>query len=185
MDNTCCFASDVKIALANGGIKRADEISIGDIVKTTGGRTATVGNVYSGTDEEIFCIVTEDNVVLRVSGNHPMSVNICENTFRAAQDYKPGDKLIMEDGSEKIIRNIDRVPYGKKVYNFAFEEFPEVGCAILGNGIWSGDLIAQNTCERKAFESAQVQKAQAPPTEYASELTELLKAAAKNNQIQI
>jgi hypothetical protein len=177
-----CFADDVKITMANGGVKRADEICVGDIVKTADGRSATVGNVYAGTDEDIYVIITEDDIVLRVSGNHPMCTNIYENTFRAAQDFNPGDKLIGEDGSEKIIRHIDKVPYGKKVYNFAFEEHPIEGCAILGNGIWSGDLIAQNTCERKAFEEALEKRDQATPTDYAAQLSELLKAAAKANK---
>jgi hypothetical protein len=110
-----------------------------------------------------------------------MSTNIYENSFRTAQDFRPGDKLIGEDGSEINIRLIDRVPYGGKVYNFAFEEFSEEGCAILGNGIWCGDLIAQNTCERRTFEAIKAQKGQnaEQSTDYTAELAELLKAATK------
>jgi hypothetical protein len=114
-----------------------------------------------------------------------MCTNLYENTFRAAQDLRPGDKLIQEDGSETVIRHIDKVPYGRKVYNFSFNEYEDEGCAILGDGIWSGDLIAQNTCARRAFEAAQAKRAQeppSPPTEFASELAELLKAAAKAQQ---
>jgi hypothetical protein len=181
MDNTCCFAEDVRIMLGDGRLERADHIRVGDIVKTAGGRNATVGNVFDGTDEYIFVIITEDDIALRVSGNHPMSTNIYENTFRAAQDFRTGDKLIGEDGSETNIRHIDRAPYGGKVYNFAFEEFSEEGCAILANGIWCGDLTAQNNCERRAFEATKAQKGQNAdqPTDYTAELAELLKAAAK------
>jgi hypothetical protein len=177
-----CFAEDVKIKLASGEIKRADRICVGDIVKTGDGHTATVGNVYTGTDEYIMVIVTENDRVTRVSMSHPMCTNLYENTFRAAKDFNPGDKLIQEDGSETTIRHIDKVPYGRKVFNFSFNEYEDEGCAILGDGIWSGDLIAQNTCERKAFEAAQAKRAQepqSPPTDFASELAELLKAAAK------
>jgi hypothetical protein len=184
MDNTCCFAEDVRIMLGDGRLERADHIRVGDIVKTAVGRNATVSNVFDGMDDDIYVIITEDDIVLRVSDNHPMSTNIYENTFRAAQDFRPGDKLIGEDGSETNIRHIDRVPYGGKVYNFAFEEFPEEGCAILGNGIWCGDLIAQNTLERRAFEVAKAQNERKTdqPTDYTSELAELLKAAAKTQR---
>ncbi|MDR0986963.1 MAG: hypothetical protein LBL98_04630 [Ruminococcus sp.] len=177
-----CFAEDVKIKLASGEIRRADQICVGDIVKTGDGYSATVGNVYTGTDEHIMVIVTENDRVTRVSLSHPMCTNLYENTFRAAKDLRPGDKLIQEDGSETVIRHIDKVPYGRKVYNFSFNEYEDEGCAILGDGIWSGDFIAQNTCARKAVEAAQALRDQAPQSDFSIQLEELIKASAKAQQ---
>jgi hypothetical protein len=139
-----CFSADAKIK-AVSGIKRADEIKIGDQIEVFSGEILTVENIYTGEDEMIFCIVTESGMVTKVSGGHAMKLYTSDNPDGkkiAAAKIKPGDVLMTPDGNVTV-KHCDEVPYGNTVYNFTFAE-RKTPQYIAADGFWSGDFFAQN-----------------------------------------
>jgi hypothetical protein len=139
-----CFSADAKIKVMQG-TKRADEIKIGDKIEVYAGEILTVENIYTGEDETIFCIVTENNLVTKVSGGHAMKLYSSDNPDGvkiAAANIKPGDVLMTPNGNVTV-KHCDEVPYGNTVYNFTFAEH-KTPQYIEADGFWSGDFMAQN-----------------------------------------
>jgi hypothetical protein len=139
-----CFSADAKIKVVNG-IKRADEINVGDKVETYSGEILTVHNIITGTDEMIYCIVTESGMVTKVSAGHAMKLYSSDNPDGvkiAAGNIKPGDVLMTPNGNVTV-KHCDEVPYGNTVYNFTFAE-RQTAQYIEADGFWSGDFHAQN-----------------------------------------
>jgi hypothetical protein len=142
-----CFSADAKIKVSNG-IKRADEIKIGDLIEVYSGEILTVDNIYTGEDEMIFCIVTENGMVTKVSGGHAMKLYSSENPDGkkiSAVNIKPGDILMTPNGNVTV-EYCDEVPYNNTVYNFTFAE-RKTPQYIEADGFWSGDFYAQNKDE--------------------------------------
>jgi hypothetical protein len=143
-DITCCLSADAKIKVMQG-IKRADQIQIGDVVEVYGGELLTVENIYTANEVMIYCIITENDMITKVSGSHAMKLYSSENPdgvkISAANIY-PGSVLMTPNGTVTV-RHCDKVPYNNTVYNFSFAErgTPQY---IEADGFWSGDFHAQN-----------------------------------------
>jgi hypothetical protein len=142
-----CFSADAKIKVVQG-IKRADEIRIGDQIEVYAGEILTVDNIYTGNDETIFCIITENDMVTKVSGGHAMKLYSSDNPDGvkiSAGKIKPGDILMTPSGNVTV-KYCDEVPYNNTVYNFTFAE-RQTPQYIEADGFWSGDFNAQNKSE--------------------------------------
>jgi hypothetical protein len=141
---TCpCFSADTKIRTVRG-IKRADEIRIGELIEVYSGEILSVDNIYTGNDEMIYCIVTENGMVTKVSGSHAMKLYSPENSDGkkiSAANLQRGSILMTPNGNATV-RGCDKVPYGRTVYNFSFAE-RQTPQYIEADGFWSGDFHAQ------------------------------------------
>lgn len=149
-----CFARETLIKTADGMLKRADAIIIGDKIAVFGGGIRTVSNVYTGRDSEIYTIKTVDGGYIRVSGGHAMKA-YAEDKPRgvrvSAAKLKTGDKLMTRGGTAEVA-GVEIEPYNDMVYNFEFEgefEAETEATYIEANGYWSGGFKAQNEFEAK------------------------------------
>ncbi len=145
-----CFAKDTRIRIADGSIKPADQITVGDQIPAFGGKVLTVAEILTGEDAEIVCIETKDGRRIRVSDGHAMLVSDGEATEgrrMVAGRLQAGDRLMTPDGVVEISKVVTE-PYHDMVYNFIFdgEEKPNY---IEADGFWSGDTYAQNESKEK------------------------------------
>lgn len=150
-----CFAKDTQIKIADGSLKRADQIRTGDHIPALGGRTLTVADILTGEDPEIIRIMTKDGKSIRVSDGHAMLVvdeAAPAGRRMAAGRLQPGDRLMTPEGVS-VISEVVTGPYNDTVYNFTFEgeENPNY---VEADGFWSGDFYAQN--EKKEKKPAQL-----------------------------
>jgi hypothetical protein len=138
------FSADTKIKVMQG-IKRADEIRIGDHIEVYAGEILTVDNIFTGNDEMVFCIITENDMVTKVSRGHAMKLYSSENPDGrkiSAKKLNRGDILMTPNGNVTV-KYCDEVPYNNAVYNFTFSE-RQTPQYIEADGFWSGDFNAQN-----------------------------------------
>lgn len=136
-----CHAGDTQITMADGTKKRADEVKIGDRLPVYGDRTLTVNNVYIGHEKELFHIRTDAGSTLKISIGHPLLRE--DGTSVAAEEIQAGDVILAGDGRKVSVTQVDKCPYEDEVYNFSFEG-EEMENYVIAEGIYSGDLYAQN-----------------------------------------
>lgn len=145
-----CYAKETLIRTEDGSCKRANEIRIKDRIPVFGDRILEVKDILKGMDPTIFKIMTADGNSIRVSGGHAMKV-YNENHWKGkrvtARALKPGDRLMMPNGTAEITEVIEE-PYEDYVYNFIFED-EDCGNYLEANGYWSGDFYAQNEPQEK------------------------------------
>ncbi len=145
-----CHAREVQIKMADGFVKRADEIRIGDRLSAFGGKNLTVADVVTGKESEMFKIETADGNSIRVSGGHAMKVYDEKNPHGrkvTARHLSKGDKLMTPYGTCDV-SNVTVEPYNDMVYNFTFTD--TAPNYIEANGYWSGDFYAQNEKEKNS-----------------------------------
>jgi hypothetical protein len=138
------ISADTKIKTAMD-IKRADEIRVGEQIEVYSGEILTVDNIFTGNNEMIFCIVTENDRITKVSGDHAMKLYSSENPDGekiSAKKLNRGDILMTPNGNVTV-KHCDEVPYNNTVYNFTFAE-RETPQYVEADGFWSGDFNAQN-----------------------------------------
>jgi|GEM_PF-1833232 len=129
-----CIARDTEIVMADGTIKRADEISIGEYVRSADGDSVQVLKVLSGYESELFKVCTANRFV-RMTHDHPVAT---EHGIQPASDLQPGMLIKTIDGLEQVTA-ADWCEYRNKVYNFEFEK----ETLIIGNGMIIGDSLLQ------------------------------------------
>lgn len=136
-----CHARDTQIKLADGSLKRADKIDIGDSLITYGDKVLKVNNIYYGDEEELVAVKFEDGKQIQVSKGHPLLKE--DGTGVDVQQLLKGDRILAETGNAVTVSEVSPVPYQDVVYNFTFEG-EEEGNYVIANGLYSGDFYAQN-----------------------------------------
>ncbi|WP_020613361.1 Hint domain-containing protein [Sediminispirochaeta bajacaliforniensis] len=133
-----CFSKDTLVSMADGSLMAVTEIQQGAQVMSENGEILTVRDVVSGDEEELYCIRTKGQKLIRLSATHPLKTT--EGPVRA-QDLRPGMALLCQDGTEDEILFNYTVPYNDKVYSLITEG---KGQWLAANGIWAGDFDSQN-----------------------------------------
>lgn len=129
-----CMAADTQVAMADGGIKRADEIKIGDQVLGLDGKSHQVINISKGPEPVLYRIETKSRQI-RLSAMHSVAL---EAEMLPAKEVRAGMKIMTQDGLE-IIQAVTCCPYNGLVYNFMFQE----ETVLYGDGIAIGDYALQ------------------------------------------
>ena len=135
---SCCFAKDTQIQMADRSLKPVSELRAGDQLLGEGNKTLLIKDIVSGDEERVFNIRTEGGKGLLVTGMHPLSTN--EGALRA-RDIKPRTKLRCVDGCEDEVTFAYIIDYHDKVYNIVTTDG---GHWVAANGIWAGDFDLQN-----------------------------------------
>lgn len=150
-----CHARDTQITMADGTKKRADEVEIGDRLPVYGDRILTVNNVYTGREEELFHITTDAGSTLKISVGHPLLRE--DGTAVPAEMVQSGDAVLAGDGSTVHVKEVKKERYEDEVYNFSFEG-EEGENYVIAEGLYSGDLYAQNKRAGKKKQMTEEQK---------------------------
>ena len=59
------------------------------------------------------------------------------------------DRILAENGTIAVVTKVEYISYDDQVYNFTFENHFQ-GTFFAANGLYAGDLYAQNQIERKS-----------------------------------
>lgn len=130
-----CVARDTEIVMADGTLKRADLIEIGEYVRNAEGGAAQVKKVLTGYEAKLYQISTANRYV-RVTPDH---IVCTEKGLIPAIDLQPGMSLKTIAGLEPIV-TVRWSDYYDTVYNFEFEH----ETILIGNGMMIGDSMLQN-----------------------------------------
>ncbi len=132
-----CLAAGTLITMCDGTIKPVEAVTPGEMVQTPAG-SARVCNVFSGLEEMMIRILTEEGHELLASRTHP--IHTTEGIKRAA-DLAPGIHILTYNGTTEKIRFAHECEYSGMVYNL---ELSDDADAMLANGFVVGDFTAQN-----------------------------------------
>lgn len=138
-----CLACDTIITLDYGEQKRADDIRIGDRVRTRNGR-ATVRDIIQGVEENILKITTEQGSI-SLTAAHPLLTP--KGKIRAGE-VKAGDTLLTDSGSAVVVSTVVEI-YNQHVFSFILEDNEGTGMFLLANKFWAGDFYTQNSMPRE------------------------------------
>lgn len=163
-----CFAKDVRITMADGSVKTAEQIRAGDMVSTKENGAQRVTEVVTGQEERLVYIETSRGDRIRVSGEHPV---LSDTGLVRADELTAGTILVTESGLASI-ESLYYVEYGDRVYNFSLEK----ESTLLANGFYAGDFAAQNRRSRPT------EKEPEKLTEIQEELSELIGSLAKKKK---
>ncbi|MFD3257143.1 Hint domain-containing protein [Paenibacillus lentus] len=130
-----CLARDTEILMADGTLKRADQIQIGERVRSAEGDSVQVKKVLTGHEAELYKISTSERSV-RMTPDH---IVCTEEGLLPAIDVQVGMRLRTVSGLEEVIA-VEWSDYEDKVYNFEFEQ----ETILIGNGLLLGDSMLQN-----------------------------------------
>ncbi|MNJ38242.1 Hom-end-associated Hint [compost metagenome] len=130
-----CVARDTEILMADGTLKRADQIQIGELVRSAEGGSVQVKKVLTGHEAELYKISTSERSV-RMTPDH---IVCTEEGLLPAIDVQVGMRLRTISGLEEVIA-VEWSDYEDKVYNFEFEQ----ETILIGNGLLLGDSMLQN-----------------------------------------
>lgn len=130
-----CVARDTEIVMADGTLKRADGIAIGEFVRSGDGSSVQVKKVLTGYESQLYKVSTGNRTV-RLTPDHPVCT---EQGLLPAIDLQVGMRLRTVSGLEQITE-IGWTDYRDQVYNFEFER----ETILIGNGMLIGDSMLQN-----------------------------------------
>lgn len=133
-----CFHKDTLIKMADGNEKHIRDIATGDTVLSGDGQPQRVTQIYTGQEENLVCLETEDGKQLLVTEGHP--VRTADGIVRA-RDIRAGTKLVTYGGGRSAVRFAYITPYNDTVYNLELEESKE----LISEGILTGDFTMQNS----------------------------------------
>ena len=144
-----CFGEDVMLKTADGSVKAARSIEVGDRLLTHSGEIVTTENIFKGNDKTIYRLKCTGGYETLLSGAHPV---LCENGKGVpVRNLKEGDRVLTENGSAEVV-SVTEEPYSGTVYNFAFEGKSE-SVYIIADGIYAGDFNAQNEAPEERHET--------------------------------
>jgi hypothetical protein len=131
-----CIAKGETVLMADKSEKNIEDVRPGDSVKTPDG-SAKVLDVFSGFENEITVIETEDDRKIKLTSGHPI---LTEAGFKRPHDVLD-NKIKMTDGTSVPVKHVYQTDYNGTVYNLALEGSPSFECS----GFIVGSLDTQNS----------------------------------------
>ena len=140
-----CFAEGTKIKLADGSLKRAEEIVKGDMVFNPIAKKAVrVKHVIDSPEHAPLMKLAIGNVTLRVTQTHPM---LTQAGLKRANELTLDDQVQGEDGQFHRLVTIEELPIeaGQYVINFELEAGSDAQeeHMLIADGIVTGDMVLQ------------------------------------------
>lgn len=133
-----CLAEDTLVLMADGVTREIQEIRIGDqVMANPQGMLATVTNVWSGTDETLYCLRADNNAEIYATQDHPF---ITRNGSKPLIMLSDSDELLMEDGDYYRIKYAYPLSDSHRIYNL---DLSGDSHTMICNGFVVGDNYAQ------------------------------------------
>lgn len=116
-----CLPGDAKVRMADGSLRKIEEISTGDMVmnaETKG--PVKVGFLTAGQEDLPLVVLGAGGRKIRVTSLHPM---VTRDGFKAAKDIRLGDSLLMADKTFREVELIeeDSSQIGMTVWNLILD----------------------------------------------------------------
>jgi hypothetical protein len=145
-----CFAPETKITMADGSLKRVEQISLNDHVANplTGGYGIVV-RVTRGPEKSkgLYEVGFGKSDYVAVTSKHPF---MTRQGMRQADELKIGDEIAVK-GGYRALTHVSRRPASdnQNVYNFAIAtgKDGETAHMVEADGIVTGDLFLQERLE--------------------------------------
>jgi len=138
-----CFLAGTKVTMVDGSYKNIEDIKVGDVVKSYDRISqrfsgATVAKIYHHTPEEMGEYYLVFNKDLRVTPNHPLFIN---GVWTYAENAKIGGHLFSTDGSNILIKSIEKVYKKVPTYNFETALINQFGVIQSGTYFAQGSMV--------------------------------------------
>ncbi len=145
-----CFAPETQIQLADGSVRRIDELHTGDLIlNPLTGRSSKLKGMVKGPEKEPMIEVGYYGKVVRVTTKHPM---LTRRGIKTATELRTDDYLLGDDRKFHRLTELRRLPVDpeQQVYNFVMDEQDDSPShhVVLADGIITGDLLMQQQLEK-------------------------------------
>lgn len=132
-----CLCEGSRVRMADGSMRRIEEIRIGELT----GRDHAYGrviNCWSGQEEVLYNLITEDGNSIKLTNNHPV---LTERGLMGAAFIRKGTRIMTENGSFAEITAVKELHGCFKVCNLELDSEDHLFCA---EGFTVGDFQLQN-----------------------------------------
>ncbi len=148
--NQGCFPPDTKIKLADGSLRRADEVFVGDLVwNPIANKAMEIRQVVVGPELIPLIEFGNEQISGRVTEDHPV---LTGEGLKKAKDLKVGDEFLLADGQKQTISYVSPSPVrdGQTVVNFYFEtDERDKNNFMISDGIITGNLFLQQLLSKE------------------------------------
>lgn len=134
-----CLAGNVRVRMADGSKRPARDVEIGDRVRLLTGE-GTVSEVYTGSEEKLVRIMTENGRELTLTHGHPV---LTRRGWVSARRLNGEDEIVNEERGYDRIRYIYEVD-GGEVFNYDIVSQEEA--VLICEGLAVGDNRMQKQC---------------------------------------
>lgn len=133
-----CIAEDTQILMADGSVKRADSIAIGDKILDKDGNTDIISKIVDGTSQTMYCLMLESGKQLLATDDHPVYT---DQGLTAVINLNTDSKVLTAGGQGVYEDVIYCYPleYKGKIYSFEVEN----GNTLCTNGMVTGSYTEQ------------------------------------------
>lgn len=137
-----CLAKDTLIRMADGTLKKIEDINVGDAVQDGRNESpVTVRNIWKGEEEKLVRIAF-GNGEIRLTKAHPVFTLMESKTvIKRASEVNQDDILIGPDKQQIKVERVEVVDYNDQIYNLSLDG--DSHC-FVANGILTGDMDMQN-----------------------------------------
>lgn len=136
-----CLGKDTLVRMADGSVRKISDIYMGERVATPEGNAA-VSQVWTGNEETIFHIKTENGQEILATGDHQFQ---SESGYVRVLDLTSDTVLLTDGGGTTRVLYCYEQPYHDTVYSLDLD----AGKGFYAGGLISGTMERQNTlCEQ-------------------------------------
>lgn len=148
-DDSVCLSGDTMITMADGSVKRMDNICVGDIVLSKDGLPSRVHTVRNGRFSDYHILYHfEDGTVIDETHHHRF-YNIDQGFWQRLQLWNIGDRAVNQDGKEIALVSVKRIEEKAEMFGI----WTDSG-TYYANGLLSGaascnkELLAEASAEQ-------------------------------------
>ncbi len=125
-----CLAKGTKVTMADGSTKNIEDLQPGDSLKTPDGGTASVKELISGTEQNLYRVHLANGLEVRASRTHPLGTG---SGFTSPIDLNSHSQLMTAQGLSDVLYCFPET-YNDKVYGVELES----GDSFYADGVVSG-----------------------------------------------
>lgn len=134
-----CLSKNTKVMMYDKSYREVNQLKVGDIVMNDKMEGIKIKDIYTGPEEQLISIQTQQGKNVCLSDSHPVCT---KRGMIAAANLTAADILLTIDGEESI-SILNTITYNDTVYNLAFDHASTIIC----DGIFLGDSDHQNTLD--------------------------------------
>lgn len=114
-----CFVAGTPVLMADGSMKKIEDVVVGDIVESYDTETITasisrVSKTYKHANNAVVELYSDDGLIVRTTPNHPI---YADGEFKRAEELTVGAKMVDADGEAIVVSEIRTVAEDGMVFN--------------------------------------------------------------------
>lgn len=114
-----CFVAGTPVLMADGSMKKIEDVVVGDIVESYDTETITasisrVSKTYKHANNVVVELYSDDGLIVRTTPNHPI---YADGEFKRAEELTVGAKMVDADGESVVVSEIRTVAEDGMVFN--------------------------------------------------------------------